>query len=357
MGKIEIKDWKEFKIGDLFEIHPTKAYKMNNSRLMEENGENEVVVNSSFNNGIGGFTNQSNTEKGNIITFSDTTSAQSIFYHENAFVGYAHIQGMYPIGKYKNKWTKYSLLFFVTVFRKRAIGLNYDYVNKFTRESAKNIIVKLPVDKTENINFEYMEEYTKNIEKYINNTFFDLKDEKFKKKSYDITKWKKFHLYDLFEIDAGTKMDRIAMKFENPEINFVGRSGINNGITAIVDKVEGYKPYQAGNLTLALGGAYLGSCFVQDKDFYTSQNVIVLIPKKEMSMNSKQFISTVIFREGQIHYKAFIDELNRHINTDFTIKLPVNDKSEINYEYMDKFMEDIETKMLNRVELCKNVLM
>lgn len=68
-------------------------------------------------------------------------------------MGYPHVQGMYPIGKYKDKWSKYSLLFFVSVFRNRALGLNYDYVNKFTRESAKQISIKLPVDETGNPDF------------------------------------------------------------------------------------------------------------------------------------------------------------------------------------------------------------
>lgn len=79
-------------------------------------------------------------------------------------MGYPHVQGMYPIGKYKNKWSKYSLLFFVSVFRNRALGLNYDYVNKFTRESAKQISIKLPVDKTGNPDFVYMESYIKDLE-------------------------------------------------------------------------------------------------------------------------------------------------------------------------------------------------
>ena len=32
-------------------------------------------------------------------------------------------------------------------------------------------------------------------------------------------------------------------------------------------------------MTLSLGGEYLGSCFIQPDVFYTSQNVVVLIPK------------------------------------------------------------------------------
>ena len=95
----------------------------------------------------------------------------------------------------------------------------------------------------------------------------------------DITKWKRFHLYDegLFEIDMGTKLDRVKMTQTNPEINFVGRANTNNGITARVDRLEELEPYDAGNITLSLGGD-LGSCFIQPDRFYTSLNVVVLIP-------------------------------------------------------------------------------
>ncbi len=164
MNNINTSSWKEFKIGDLFDIHPTKAYKLTNSSLFEEDGINPVVVNSSFNNGIGGYTNHPVTEKGNIITFSDTTTATAMFYQAKPFVGYAHIQGMYPVGKYKNNWNEKSLLFFLSVFRNRAINSNFDYVNKFTREYAKKMMIKLPVDKDGNPDFSYMEEYMKNRE-------------------------------------------------------------------------------------------------------------------------------------------------------------------------------------------------
>lgn len=355
MSKMDTNKWGNFIIGDLFDIHPTRAYKMTNSTLMEENGVNEVIVNSSFNNGVGGYTNQNNTEEGNIITFSDTTSSDSIFYHENPFVGYAHVQGLYPIGKYKKKWTKDSYLFLTTVFKSRARDLNYNYVNKFTRESASKIVVKLPINDIGEIDFEYMENYIANLENKVRTSLVQISDKRHLKKKCDTTCWKKFHLYDIFHIDAGTKLDRVAMKFENPIINFVGRSGINNGVTTCVDEIEGCNPFRAGNITLALGGAYLGSCFVQDKDFYTSQNVVVLIPKFDMSFNTKQFICSMIFKEGQTHYKAFIDELNRHIKTDFSIKLPVNESGNIDYDYIDNYMDSIRRNMFSRFEALKNI--
>ena len=354
-NKIDINEWKEFKIGDLFDIHPTKAYKMNNSSLLAEDGINPVVVNSCYNNGIGGYTNYDCTEAGNMITFSDTTSADSIFYQKDNFVGYPHVQGMYPIGEYKDKWSEYTYLFFVTLFREKAINLNYDYVNKFTRESAKEIMIKLPVDNKDNPDWNYMERYMKNIEEQSRESIRELNNCSEETNKIDIAEWGEFHLYDMFDIDSGSKMDKIAMKFDNPTINFVGRSGVNNGVTAVVDEVKDYVPYKAGNLTLALGGAYLGSCFVQEKDFYTSQNVVVLSPKEDISFYAKEFICAVIFKEGNTHYKAFIDELNRHIKTDFIIKLPVDSQGKPNYEYMDKYMVEVLNKTKNKLSCLNNI--
>lgn len=164
MSRIDTANWGNFVIGDLFDIHPTKAYNLSNAMLLEENGVNPVVVNSSYNNGIGGYTNLETTEPGNMITFSDTTSSDAIFYQKNPFVGYAHVQGLFPIGKYKEKWTEMSLLFFVAIFKRKAIDSNYDYVNKFTRDSARKLEIKLPVDSMGEIDFPYMESYMRKTE-------------------------------------------------------------------------------------------------------------------------------------------------------------------------------------------------
>lgn len=48
MKKIDTSKWKEFLIGDLFDIHPTKAYKKINIELFEEDGANPVIVNTGF---------------------------------------------------------------------------------------------------------------------------------------------------------------------------------------------------------------------------------------------------------------------------------------------------------------------
>lgn len=122
-----------FRVGDLFDIHPTKAYKGNNVNIFKAHGKTPVLSNSSFNNGIGGYSNLDCTEAGGIVTFSDTTTADTIFYQPNDFIGYSHVQGLYP---YSDKWDEQSLLYFMTAFKKIAHMLKFDYAAKFNRKIA-----------------------------------------------------------------------------------------------------------------------------------------------------------------------------------------------------------------------------
>lgn len=159
----------------------------------------------------------------------------------------------------------------------------------------------------------------------------------------NIEKFRRFNLYDesLFEIFSGNKLDKKNMTEIRPTINFVGRSNLNNGITSKVDRIINIEPYKAGDMTLALGGHYLGSCFIQKEPFYTSQNVNVLRAKSNISFNCKMFIATMIFKESQLYYKAFEDELNRHIKKDFSILLPVKRDNTPDWDYMEKYIEKI----------------
>lgn len=152
-------EFKEKKVEDFFHIRPTKNYGVTNQKLFEKMGSTPVVVNSSQNNGIGGYVDLEPTEKGNIITFSDTTTADSIFYQPNDFIGYSHVQGMYP---YKKEWRKHQLLYFVIAFRASTKG-KFDYGNKFNRDRAKEVVVTIPHIGNE-IAFSYMENYIKTLE-------------------------------------------------------------------------------------------------------------------------------------------------------------------------------------------------
>ncbi|MFP5995556.1 restriction endonuclease subunit S [Helicobacter pylori] len=146
--------WQSFRLGDLFEIRPTKAYNLTNHHLFDSNAKNPVVTNSSLNNGISGYSSLEPTEKGNQITYSDTTTSEGIFYQKRPFIGYSHVQGLYPL-KYHEFWNEKTLLYIVVAFKKVACG-RFDYGNKFNRKIASEMSILLPTNQYGKIDFHFM---------------------------------------------------------------------------------------------------------------------------------------------------------------------------------------------------------
>lgn len=142
------KRHEDFTVKKLFDIHPTAAYKLTNNDLYSTSGTTPVLANSSFNNGIGGYIGLEPTEKGGIITFSDTTNgASTMFFQPNDFIGYSHVQGMYPYDS--SHWNEKCCLYFIASIQ-RASGCRFDYANKFNRDIVSALKVKLPIQTDSN---------------------------------------------------------------------------------------------------------------------------------------------------------------------------------------------------------------
>lgn len=130
-------------------------------------------------------------------------------------------------------------------------------------------------------------------------------------------------LNELFVVQYGNKFDLNKMELLSRHeggINFVNRSSRNCGVSATVAPVAGKIPYDAGSITVSLGGSKLLSSFVQAEPFYTGQNVAVLIPKEPMSFAERVFVCLCI-RHNRFRYTAFGREANRTLRT-----LPVPDR-------------------------------
>lgn len=154
--------------------------------------------------------------------------------------------------------------------------------------------------------------------------------------------WKGLNINTIFDISYGNKLDMCQMEEMSDGIPFITRTATNNGIGGYVKLVDFAKPYPAGCLTVALGGS-IGSTFLQNKAFYTSQNVAVLQPKQILSNEVLLFIATLIQKESNKRFIAFGRELNRHIKNNFTIKLPAIKKSGIfvaDWEIIEKYINE-----------------
>jgi len=354
MKKVDVANWKEFSIcgqNGIFKLLQPKSRK---SKEYLEEGDIPFVASGAFNNGIEKYVKTDEIlDKGNCITVSAIGGFS--FYQKKDFVGRGGAGSAIKI-LYNENLNEQNALFICAVLQ-RTLS-KYDYNSMISGTILKEESIYLPVINNNEIDWDFMETYIKNIKPTVSNYLNQL--QLIKLDSYtrlDLKNWKRFNLYDkeLFTIDSGNKLDKSKMTTINPTINFVGRANQNNGITTEVDEIIGLKPYKKEYLTLALGGEYLGSCFIQPRDFYTSQNVNVLIPNKEISYNAKQFISIMIFRESRAYYKAFVDELNRHIKTDFSILLPVNETGQIDWNFIENYIKVIKENTLERLEILSDI--
>ena len=117
-------------------------------------------------------------------------------------------------------------------------------------------------------------------------------------------------LDEIFNICYGSQLDlnKCELCGKNEGYNFVNRSTSNCGVSARILKVEKKEPFKAGNITVAMGGSVLSS-FVQQEDFYTGQNVKVLVPIEEMNLAEKLYYCHCI-EANRFRFSTFGREAN-----------------------------------------------
>ncbi len=285
--KINLTKWRFFKIIKLFHVTAGKYYP---NDLYEE-GNTPYCSASAENNGVGKMTNLKPDFIGNqIITGKVGCTA---FYQPIPFCATSDVNVLTPL---------FDMSPQVGIFITTIINKNENYRWNYGRQcrvgDTKEIIIKLPA--LHNINdailiddekiysdegyipdFKYMEDFIQNLKykpiktKLTKNIRVNLRTEH----------WKIFYLSRLMNCCMGNGIDAITTTSDNPKYNYVSRNSNGNGVVSFVDEIEGETPFPAGAMSLALGGSFLGSCFIQLKEFYTAQNVAVLQEKVPMSIS------------------------------------------------------------------------
>lgn len=374
---------KLFRVGDLFDIHPTSAYKMRNSELFSTAGSTPILSNSFTNNGIGGYCGLKPTEAGGIITFSDTTTgADTMFYQPDPFIGYPHVQGMYPYQP--DKWNEKCCLYVISVIRKSA-GDGWSYAVKFNRNLVKNFIIELPVIESgdpnheytvDDIDYGYMQERITELEQeriteldaYLAASGFDdyeLTEEDKKLLSLSPTeasdeantaeisrgngqvKFKSFTLGNIFKISSPKKRFNANTVQFGGKYPYIARGSSNNGIRGyITEDVQFLNP--AKSLTF---GQDTATVFYQPDAYFTGDKIKVLILKKHnINEQIAQYFITAIAKA----FSSFTwgqNSFNEKILKSTEIILPVQESLEINhmytaddidYGYMENYINAIE---------------
>lgn len=124
----------------------------------------------------------------------------------------------------------------------------------------------------------------------------------------------------LFNVEYGNKFDMNKMERVEKGIGiaFVGRRGGltgSSGVSGYVARVPSAEPYPAGTITVALGGSRLLSSYVQQRIYYTAQNVAVLTPVDEAMPLRHRIFYAMCIKHNAFRYTAFGREANRTLGT------------------------------------------
>ena len=159
----------------------------------------------------------------------------------------------------------------------------------------------------------------------------------------------------IFDIEYGNQFDLSKMEVsnDNDSIHFISRASTNNGLVAKVKKYDDIEPYKAGAITVTMGGSYLLSSFVQLHTFYTAQNIKVLVPKCEMSLDLKLLYCAFI-QHNRYKYHSHAREANSTFDELF---VPSLEEAKNILHSFNRSIKDIENQYPIKPLMCyKNTL-
>lgn len=330
---LKISGWREYNIGQLFNIRPSKYIRGNgtafSNRKLFDDGPNPVVVNSSVNNGLGGTTSYEPTEHGNVITYSDTVDGNTVFYQAKPFVGYSHVKVMEP----KEKRDSAEMMFLTAVIGRRLSDGNYDYTNKMTTNRVLNTTIKLPALSDGTPDWATMRERVVDLVALSHRNVISLDPAEL---PIFVGYWHEFKIGQLFDIETGG--DLVFRNLLEGEIPVVSHSMENNGVKGCYQRIEGRKRYDH-EITLALAdrGTFFASS--QDKDFYVATRVKALIFKdrKHINENIRLFFCSVINRLA-LRFADYSENATNRLPGS-VIKLPVDINGHLDWQYMNDYVE------------------
>lgn len=167
---IDVSTWREFAIGELFEIKRPTARSQSNY----EKGNVPFVASGNFNNGVLKYLSPKDNEqldKGNCITVSPIDG--SSFYQKSDFLGRGGA-GSSVLLLYNDMINEKSGMFIATIIR--TVCQKYGYSNMGNKDTVAMERIKLPVNNDGKPDFSLMEWYMDNIkniaEQKLNNLVF-----------------------------------------------------------------------------------------------------------------------------------------------------------------------------------------
>lgn len=161
MNKIDIKDWRPFKIGDLFDI--TKGSRLTKAHMIP--GNVRFIGASSKNNGCTAYVGNSGPiHRQNTITVCYNGSVGAAFYQDEPYLASDDVNILNP----KFKMEEHTALYLLALIRKA--GTEFDYNDKWNVDAMLQSEITLPVTALGDPDWDRMKQFMAEIEKKAKRT-------------------------------------------------------------------------------------------------------------------------------------------------------------------------------------------
>lgn len=310
-----------------------------------------------------------------MITFSDTTTSDAIFYQPRAFIGYPHIQGLYAI-KYRDNWNEKTLLYFVALFRKCAQG-RFDYATKFTRKLALEMEVLLPTTSTGEIDFAFMEQWVHGLEEervreiqeehnrklkaYLQAAGFDdctmsaEENEVLRAIVEGRVRNKKVKIGELFgklRTNAlGMKVADVSkVKTQEQDLPVLTAGIINQGLVGFVSRK--HATILQNVISVSANGANTGAMFYQPHDFTILQDSYAIgLQDSKIKIGEKEYLYLVACLQKSIRgYYDWSNKAGWEKIRSLRISLPITASGDIDYAFMETAIRAMEKQCIARLK-------
>lgn len=333
MGKIDTSGWKEFRVGELFaqERGKEKAPKQN------EPGDCPLIQETNNNNGFDRMVVPTKIIKGNSITVS-INYAQNVFYQADDFCASVNIAVLR-----NSHLNRYNSQFVCSVLRNA--HQKFDYTSKISKELLNKEMIMLPVDKTGQPDWAYMESYMANLETKVTKSLTLLQTAKdAEKKKVDTREWGEFRVGELFDAERG-KVKNI-QPLTPGATPIIAAGAYNQGIAGMYEIDSAYK----NRITVSCNGAGCGSTFYHPYEFNVNGDAITLIEKKCMPDRAKQFVACILNATFTRKF-SYEEKCSPQKALAEVMRLPIDKTGQPDWAYMEEYMRKVERKtesMLNQ---------
>lgn len=326
---IDTKDWKEFRIGDLFDV--VKGSRL--TSLERFDGDIPYVGASQFHNGATQFIgNDEKLHPAGVLTVCYNGLVGTTFYQPREFWATDDVNVLYPPAGVGEK-----ALLFVAPMIQRA-GEEYVYIDKWKMVDMKSAVIKLPTTTDGDPDWGWMSAETeRRLQDSETALSALLSIAQREPEIVDTSQWGEFKLVDLFDMKNTQSITSTSLTSEDGSIPYVTSQEGNNGLQKYVE-CPGEWLEQGG--CIMIGGKTMAFSY-QEKDFCSNDSHNIVLYSKDQGSKSEysQLFLMSTLRASLGRKYSWGDSISMKRIKDESVKLPVTSDGDPDWATMESVMK------------------